>query len=68
METPVRARITEPTPQQLIALRRLYQQGSHNTDYETFALKAVFMPLTECLMVPAWGMWIGIEADGYTHS
>jgi hypothetical protein len=22
----------------------------------------------DCLMVKLWGMWIGIEADGYTHS
>lgn len=21
-----------------------------------------------CLMVQLWGMWIGIETDGYTHS
>jgi hypothetical protein len=21
-----------------------------------------------CVMVPLWGMWIGIETDGYTHS
>jgi hypothetical protein len=20
------------------------------------------------VMVPLWGMWLGIEADGYTHS
>ena len=22
----------------------------------------------DCLMVPVWNMWIGIEKDGYTHS
>jgi hypothetical protein len=22
----------------------------------------------ECIMVPRWGMWLGIERDGYTHS
>lgn len=21
-----------------------------------------------CVMVPAFGMWLGIETDGYTHS
>jgi hypothetical protein len=21
-----------------------------------------------CIMVPRWGMWLGIERDGYTHS
>jgi hypothetical protein len=21
-----------------------------------------------CVMVPLWGMWLGIEPDGYTHS
>lgn len=21
-----------------------------------------------CIMVPRWGMWLGIEPDGYTHS
>lgn len=21
-----------------------------------------------CVMVPLWGMWLGIETDGYTHS
>lgn len=21
-----------------------------------------------CIMVPAYGMWLGIERDGYTHS
>lgn len=23
---------------------------------------------SDCVMIQAWGMWIGIEADGYTHS
>jgi hypothetical protein len=22
----------------------------------------------DCVMVPRWGMWLGIETDGYTHS
>jgi len=22
----------------------------------------------DCLMVPMFGMWVGIEEDGYTHS
>ena len=22
----------------------------------------------DCLMIELWGMWIGIERDGYTHS
>jgi hypothetical protein len=22
----------------------------------------------DCLMINIWGMWIGIERDGYTHS
>lgn len=21
-----------------------------------------------CIMLPLWGMWLGIEVDGYTHS
>jgi hypothetical protein len=22
----------------------------------------------DCIMVPRWGMWLGIERNGYTHS
>ena len=45
--------ITEETPTQ---------------SYLQFRRKAEFSHIMGCLMVPYFGMWAGIEPDGYTHS
>lgn len=51
---------------QTIALYRLWQRDGQSMTYPAFRRTA--QPGWDCIMVKWCGMWIGIEADGYTHS
>jgi hypothetical protein len=75
--------MVKTTRAQRVALKRLFDRGPilpRLTDVEK-AQGVVAVPLTykqfrrsvcwgdyDCIMVPWCGMWLGIEADGYTHS
>ena len=61
------------TREQRQAIFRLWLRATHpDTDaptpetYRQFRSRAV--QGYDCLMLNLWGMWIGIERDGYTHS
>ncbi len=59
------------TPEQRAALRAVYDRGPIKEDgrditFDEFRSKVQFG--YDCIMVPWAGMWLGIEADGYTHS
>jgi hypothetical protein len=36
--------------------------------YKAFRRTVAGACFDSCVMVPAFGMWLGIETDGYTHS
>ena len=42
------------------------QQNPTTATYRQFRRR--FVQGYDCLMINIWGMWIGIERDGYTHS
>ena len=41
---------------------------ANNRGYLAFRRRAKYAGFMECWMIPLWGMHIGIEKDGYTHS
>jgi hypothetical protein len=36
--------------------------------YRLFRKRTIYSTISGCWFVPLWGMIIGIESDGYTHS
>jgi len=56
-----------PTKAQQKALLSLYQRFQQSPSYLKFRRNA-FWAYGDVLMVPWAGMYVGIEADGYTHS
>lgn len=51
------------------ALHRLWQRDSQNMTYRQF--RSTVQPYfggDQCVIVQWCKMWLGIEADGYTHS
>lgn len=61
------------THEQRLALKRIYDRGpswfgdaSYLTSYRAF--RRTVRHGFDCIMVPAAGMWLGIETDGHTHS
>lgn len=61
------------TKEQRKAMFKLYERArSPSQDNPTTAtyrqFRRRFVHGWDCLMINIWGMWIGIESDGYTHS
>ena len=60
------------TRQQREALLKVYGRGWGGNPkpktYLQFRRTAQSLPCDDCIIVPWAGMWLGIEADGYTHS
>jgi hypothetical protein len=60
------------TREQRKAVKRIYDRGldwfgeDYPTSYREFRKSLVHG--FDCAMIPAAGMWIGIETDGYTHT
>lgn len=61
------------TKAQRCAMKRLYDRYMSGDTHDTITyrewrkgVKPAFG--IDCLMVQQWGMWIGIERDGHTHS
>jgi hypothetical protein len=47
---------------------RILDWDAATISYREFRRKVRPMVADTCVMVPWCGMWVGIEADGYTHS
>ena len=57
------------TPAQRAALRAVYLRTTEVPSFRGFlAFRRKACPGPDCIMIPFAGMWLGIEADGYTHS
>lgn len=54
------------TRKQREALRRIHSRGADNRTYRELRRDAIVG--RDCIMLQWAGMWLGIEADGYTHS
>lgn len=54
------------TRPQRVALHRKWLQDPNGLTYRAF--RATVQQGYDCVMVYWSGMWLGIEADGYTHS
>ena len=54
------------TKQQRKALFKVYNRQPLNMSYLEF--RRTVVSGYDCIMVRWCGMWLGIEADGYTHS
>lgn len=70
-----RIKLRERTPmnkEQLKALLSLYKRQLSNDNgptYRTYKQMRLAVKLgSDCVMIELWGMWLGIEKDGYTHS
>lgn len=64
--------MVKTTRQQRIALWKLWARTHPSHDmptYRQFRKTVVgYLGDPDCIMVPWCGMWVGIEADGYTHT
>lgn len=65
--------MTPTTKAQRAAMFKLYerardprQENPTSATYRQFRRR--FVAGFDCLMIQLWGIWIGIERDGYTHS
>lgn len=58
--------MTAITRKQREALRRIHMRGADSRTYRELRRDVVVGH--DCLMLQWAGMWLGIEADGYTHS
>jgi len=56
------------TRKQREALKKIYDRGPLPITYLQFRRTVQYAYHMDCAMVPWQGMWLGIEADGYTHS
>ena len=53
---------------QRLALRQLRLRHDPPPSHEAFVARLTKEPCGDAIMCEAWGMWIGVEPDGYTHS
>jgi len=53
---------------QLAALHRKWLQHDQGKSFLAFRRTVSRLPLEQCVLVLWCGMYLGIEADGYTHS
>tara|TARA_R110000737_G_scaffold149530_1_gene178866 strand:- start:383 stop:565 length:183 start_codon:yes stop_codon:yes gene_type:complete len=53
---------------QQVALWTKWQQDNQGVSYRQFRKTVVPEMCSDAVMVQWSGMWLGIEADGYTHS
>jgi len=53
---------------QLTALHRKWLQNDQGMSFLAFRRTVSSLPLEQCAIVLWCGMYLGIEADGYTHS
>jgi hypothetical protein len=62
----------EMTPAQWSALGKLFDrqliESENPKTFSEFCELARMDTMMDCVMVPCFGMWLGIEKDGYTHS
>ena len=52
-------------------MHRLYLRFAKDDSYDGSTYRTFrkrFVHGWDCVMIELWGMWIGIEIDGYTHS
>ena len=59
------------TKEQKVALKRVYDRGTdwwRDRPESYLAYRRTVQQGYDCIMVPAAGIWLGIEKDGYTHS
>lgn len=54
------------TKAQRIAVYRIYNRTEKTVPYREF--RKTVQPGYDCVMLPVFSMWLGIEPDGYTHS
>ena len=54
------------TKPQRAAIKKLWDRDGRKESYRQFRRRV--QQGYDCLMIQLWGMWIGIEPDGYTHS
>jgi hypothetical protein len=54
------------TKQQRKAIYKLWLRDGQKIPYKAFRKQV--KNGYDCLMINIWGMWLGIEKDGYTHS
>ena len=62
---------TKMTADQTIALYRIWKRPLSNMaanplPWQQFSATAWYDYVSDCVMVPWAGMWLGIETDGYT--
>ncbi|WP_162002812.1 hypothetical protein [Microvirga tunisiensis] len=58
-----------PTREQIVAIKRLYDRSPDGSpSYLAFRRRFEHFPSVDCLGARWCNMFIGIEADGYTHS
>ena len=65
--------MVKTTKEQRQAIYDLWLRARHpSQDVPTSAtyrqFRRRFVQGYDCLMINIWGMWLGIEKDGYTHS
>ena len=60
--------LTKPQRKSLyrVYVRTLKPTASRQLTYREF--RRAVQPAFDCAMINAYGMWLGIERDGYTHS
>ena len=59
------------TKAQRVSLKKLYLRVLAGDDKPTISYRAFRRTVQfgyDCVMVPVWGFWMGIEKDGYCHS
>ena len=76
-ETNKKGNQMKTTRKQREAILTLWRRDNENPDlkpsdrqseYREFRKRFISYFYDDCLMINLWGMWIGIEKDGYTHS
>ena len=61
--------MVKTTRKQREALKSLWMRIENNRPtYRAFRKTVQPMVMDTAILVPLWGMWIGIEPDGYCHS
>jgi hypothetical protein len=63
--------MTPTTKAQRLAMRRLYQRFAQGDSFDGSSYRQFrkrFVAGYDCMMIQLWGMWLGIERDGYCHS
>jgi hypothetical protein len=55
-------------PQQQALLRVFFRHAPNAKEVSYLGFRRTVFPGPGCVMVPYFGMFLGIEPDGYTHS